>query len=383
MKKETKGLVSVIILSYNNYRYIYEALDSFLSQDYSRLELIINNDGSSDFDESAIKKYLQIKRSKNLEKFLIINNKRNLGTVKSLNNAIRKSTGEFVIFFAADDAFNDSKVITKFITAFNKLPVTANIVTAQLAMYDLDLYKRFGLFIKNKDIQVLKKKDPEELFSVLCTRCIIAAASTCYRKSLFKKHGYFDERYKLIEDWSSALRFSRLGEVYHFENFIAFKHRDGGISHGNIHGEKKLNQKYDNDVVQIMKYEILPYISRLDDKRKKSFLTKYKDLTWLYNYNFKFRMNLNKRDRRHFVVKNWHFIIRFLCLDLKDYVLQQPEGKKLKVLLFSVLILTLPMPDKIFDEFAMLLIFSLSVIVIYQIFIIFSRHISKLVDFIL
>ena len=51
-------LVSFVITSYNNYKYIYEAVESVLTQDYPRIQLIFSNDGSPDFDADALQSYV-------------------------------------------------------------------------------------------------------------------------------------------------------------------------------------------------------------------------------------------------------------------------------------------------------------------------------------
>ena len=43
-------LVSVILLSYNNLQFLYNAIDSVLLQNYPRLELIISDDCTEGFD---------------------------------------------------------------------------------------------------------------------------------------------------------------------------------------------------------------------------------------------------------------------------------------------------------------------------------------------
>ena len=69
-------LISIIIVSYNNYKYIYNAIDSVLSQDYPNIELIISNDASPDFDKIAIEKYLKKNSKKNIKNIIINNNKK-------------------------------------------------------------------------------------------------------------------------------------------------------------------------------------------------------------------------------------------------------------------------------------------------------------------
>lgn len=377
-----RPLVSVILLSYNNYSYIYEALDSVLNQDYPNIELIISDDGSSNFDRPAIEKYLSKNQKKNISHSVFIVNKKNLGTVKSVNNAIKKAQGEYILFFAADDAFYDQKGVSRFMDAFRKLPPREYIVTAQLGMYDIHLRKLIKLFISKSDIELLKKQDPQELFNQMANRCITAAASTCYRASLFKKYGYFDERYRLVEDWSSALRFSRLGLKFHYTDFVAFKHRDGGVSHGNIYGEKKLNKQYDSDLLNIMKHEVLPHLKLLSPSQKEKFMTFYKDHEWRFKYNYQFT-NSSRTEKRLFVEKNWRLMLKGNYLDLKQYFIDQLEGKKLKLLIISLFFILIPgMPLSII-RIGWVGLHILLIITAYQLYKIFGPRLYDFLRFLI
>lgn len=375
-------LVSVIILSYNNFSYIYEALKSLLEQDYSNIELIISDDGSKDFSKSEIEDFLLENKKTNIKNIKFLINEKNLGTVKCINNAIKKSQGEFIIFFAADDAFYDQKSISKFIDAFKKLPKDEFIVTAQLGMYDINLQKLIKLFVSKQHIELLRKNSPKELFSEMADKCITAAASTCYRKRLFEKVGYFDERYKLIEDWSSALRFSRLGIKYHYADFIAFKHRDGGVSHGNINGEKKLNKKYDLDLINIMKYEVLPYLSLLSEVQKKAFMTFYKSHEWRFKYNYVFK-NASREERRAFIKNNLGLILKSNYMDLKRYFVDQLDGKKFKLFVLSLLLIMAPFSPVEVIHFGWFMINILIIITAYQLYRIFVLRAYDILKFLI
>lgn len=340
LKNMKKSLISIILISYKNYRYIYEALDSILCQDYPNIEIIISNDGSDDFDQTAVNQYLTKNKKSNIKNIIINNNQKNIGTVKNVNKAIKLSKGKYVTIFAADDALYNDKVITKLIKAFDTLPKKELIVTSQVDMFDVKLKRLIQPFISETDKQNIKKLKPKKLFAKMATRCILPGSGTCYKREIFKKYGYFDEKYVLVEDYSSALRLSRLGVKYNYFDFISIKHRDGGISHGNIIGDTSAISKYDLDILNILKFEVLPYLNLLNEKQKKSFIKKYKGLEWKYLYNYKYKKG-TKIQRRKFVVENFNIISYSFFKNIFNDVSDQIKGKKFKLFLMGLILLTI------------------------------------------
>ena len=88
--------VSVIMPVYNAEKYIGYAIESILKQNYSDLELIIINDQGSD-------KSMDIVRSYNDSRILIIDNECNKGIAYSRNRGIEAATGEYIAIMDDDD----------------------------------------------------------------------------------------------------------------------------------------------------------------------------------------------------------------------------------------------------------------------------------------
>ncbi len=90
--------VSVIIPVFNSEKFIGRCLRSLNNQSLKKknYEVIIINDGSNDKTLNEIKKY---KKSN----FKIINNKNNLGLVKSLNNGVKAAKGSLIVRVDSDD----------------------------------------------------------------------------------------------------------------------------------------------------------------------------------------------------------------------------------------------------------------------------------------
>ena len=91
-------LVSVLITSYNREKYIEEAIQSVLSQDYPNFELIIVDDCSTDQTAKIIKRYESIDY-----RIKIFINEKNLGQFANRNLAAGYATGVYLKYVDSDD----------------------------------------------------------------------------------------------------------------------------------------------------------------------------------------------------------------------------------------------------------------------------------------
>lgn len=90
-------LISVVIPVYNVEKYLKEALESIIYQEYKNLEIIIINDGSTDTSLEIVKKYM-IK-----DKRIKLIDQKNKGQSKARNRGIEVATGDYIYFFDSDD----------------------------------------------------------------------------------------------------------------------------------------------------------------------------------------------------------------------------------------------------------------------------------------
>ena len=81
--KETRPLVSCITTTYKKFNYLYQTLDSIFMQDYPNIEIIIGDDGSSDFPEQELKNYIEKHKGKNITNVVIHHEEKNRGTVSN------------------------------------------------------------------------------------------------------------------------------------------------------------------------------------------------------------------------------------------------------------------------------------------------------------
>lgn len=89
--------VSIIVPVYNVYEYLSKCLDSLVHQTYKNIEIVVVNDGSPDDSLSIIKKYM--KKYPNI----ILIDDTNHGLSHARNIALKKCTGDYIMYVDSDD----------------------------------------------------------------------------------------------------------------------------------------------------------------------------------------------------------------------------------------------------------------------------------------
>ena len=226
-------LFTVVVLCYRNWEFLADAISSVLKQDYPEIELIVSDDSSHGFPQKDIEDFVNANISRNIRKVLIRTEKVNVGTVRHLNHNVKLASGKYICFLAADDMFATDHVLSQYADAFIQSPDDTQLVMAQTAMYNRRMDELESYYL-TPHMQSLLEPDVnyKELYKALCFSPCLPTTSTCYTKAFFKKFGLFDESYKLIEDYPLHLKVARENIPIKFSNFLAIKHRDGGISHG-------------------------------------------------------------------------------------------------------------------------------------------------------
>lgn len=103
-KQQNQPLVSVIIPAYNVAEYLYEAINSIEKQEYSSLEIIIINDGST--DDTAVVCH-EIER---IYSNIVYLEQENQGPSVARNNGLKKAQGKYVTFVDADDSLPEGAI---------------------------------------------------------------------------------------------------------------------------------------------------------------------------------------------------------------------------------------------------------------------------------
>jgi teichuronic acid biosynthesis glycosyltransferase TuaG len=105
MKSLEYGLVSIITPSYNSSKYIYDTIQSVISQTYVNWEMIIVDDFSTDNSILIIQNILEID-----SRIKLIKLKKNVGPAIARNKAIEIASGRYIAFLDSDDLWHKDKL---------------------------------------------------------------------------------------------------------------------------------------------------------------------------------------------------------------------------------------------------------------------------------
>lgn len=254
---ENLPTITCFMLSYNKFKYIYEAIDSILMQTYPRIELAIFDDCSENFPRKEIEQYIESHKRENIVNVIIYQNPENQGTVKNFNNVIEKTTGKYLLGAGIDDLLYDPYVFEKVVNFFEE--TGAGIVTC----YKEEISKE-GEILRRTPSAVnarrIKRATAHELYKMIATGVAVAGAGTYYARHIFEQVGLFDERYRLQEDGPFFLKATREGHKIYFLEIVAVKYRMGaGISSG-----KELHPYLKVDINNMLQNEVVPYIKEFN-----------------------------------------------------------------------------------------------------------------------
>ena len=167
-------LVSVVIPVFNGERFLREAVESVLAQQYSHLEIIVVDDGSTDATASV---------AQSLSETVRYFYQTNQGPAAARNRGIEQAQGSLIAFADADDLWPAGKLESQ-------LPL---------------LIKDPRIDIVLGRIQQVLLSEAEELGE---TAFSVNLGSAVIRKSVFERIGLFDEtmRYSEDVDWFMRAR---------------------------------------------------------------------------------------------------------------------------------------------------------------------------------
>jgi len=208
--------VSVVIPAFNRANFINETIQSALSQDYSNVEIIVVDDGSTDGTYEILLEY----KRRGLITLLSHDNRGNLGQSASLNLGLKSSHGAYVAILDSDDLFAGDKISDQ--VRYLQRNRKVGMVYGQGQAIDQN-----GSFLfKVPADGHHEDSDPNRLL----LDCYMALpGGSLIRKTVFDKVGLFEEKFRAGQDHDMALRIMEATEVAYLPR-LAFYYRKHGDS---------------------------------------------------------------------------------------------------------------------------------------------------------
>jgi biofilm PGA synthesis N-glycosyltransferase PgaC len=197
---EIPGLVSIVIAAHNEERVIARSLDSIRESLYSKYEVIVADDASTDRTEQVVQDY----RARHPEMDLrVYRMPENIGKGAALNVVLRShARGEYVMTLDADSLIAPNAVANAL--SYFEDPCVAG-VAANVQILDertvLGVLQRFEHMIGYRS---------KKLFTVTNCEFVVGGVASTYRMQVLRKVGFYDTD-TLTEDIGLSTKITRLG----------------------------------------------------------------------------------------------------------------------------------------------------------------------------
>lgn len=249
MDKRIPLLVTVYVPTYMKFDVIYNNLRSILEQNYSDIELIVSDDGSTNFPKEDIETYIVKNRRENIKSFQVIANKNNVGTVRHINKILSLAHGDLYIPLSGDDEFYNNTVITRIVAEYNKTHF--NVLSTSRITVDNEGHQLYFIphILDRVIINLWIRTARQQLNRLLQRRYhnFASGSTMTIQASFFKQMGGHDERFVLWEDGPFIAKITNMGyRISTRYDIISVRYKLGGISTGGSSGE--VGQVYSKDL---------------------------------------------------------------------------------------------------------------------------------------
>ncbi|WP_332694874.1 glycosyltransferase [Halalkalibacter lacteus] len=188
-----------IIIPFYNCQYVNEAIESALNQNYSNIEIIVVDDGSTKY-VNKVKKY--VNRIKYIKK-------PNGGTASALNTGIKNASGDYIMWLSSDDVFQPSKISKQLFFMKEK--------NASICYSPYILVNERTVPVSGKVDGQFYFRDHKEFYRNLQKNCFVNGSTIVIRKDVFSKVGLFNEKIRYAHDYDYWLRAAQLYQFYYLD----------------------------------------------------------------------------------------------------------------------------------------------------------------------
>ncbi len=209
--------ISIITATLNNIETIENCISSIVNQNYSDIQHIVIDGGSTDGSQALLEEY-----SKKYDNVIYVSEP-DLGIYHALNKGVALACGDIIGFLHGDDLFSSNKSIEAVVHQFK--------VSNAYGVYgDLE-------YVSQKDIsKVIRYWKCRPFQDTLLKKGWMPAHPTLYlKKELYHTYGNFNTNYNIAADYEFILRLFKQKELtFSYLPNTLVKMRLGGTSNKNV-----------------------------------------------------------------------------------------------------------------------------------------------------
>jgi glycosyltransferase involved in cell wall biosynthesis len=200
-------MIDIIIPTFNSNEYIYQAINSCLKQSHSDVKITVVDDCSTKILSGLKEKYPTIN-------FLKTN--KNGGPGAARNFGIKNTSQEYISFLDDDD-----------IMSLDKIKLTLDNFSKDVDM----ICGNYQRIINGMLYPQFYSKNVNVNYNNLMKVNLVATGSVTIRRTLIDKVGYFNEKYRICEDYDFWLRISEVSSIKYLpETLYYYRVNRGGNS---------------------------------------------------------------------------------------------------------------------------------------------------------
>lgn len=228
--------VTIIIGSYNHSLFISRAFQGIREQTYEDLSLIVFDDASADSSTSIIKEEL---KSLSIPT-IFLENEDNLGLCRSLNEALRHTHAEYIMYQSADD-WIDATAVESRVSSLEYAGDEVALCYGDARMVDQDGNDLGETFLERRLAGI---RPPQgNIFSDIISTNFMLPLSTMIRRSAIESVGNFDES-MLTEDHDMWMRIaSKFQACYLDAHDCAYRQLKHSLTERAFTGHRKRSRK--------------------------------------------------------------------------------------------------------------------------------------------
>ncbi len=197
-------LISVVMPVYNTGKYLAEAIESILNQEFTDFEFFIVDDGSTDNSPQVIQSY-------NDPRIRLITHATNLGNYPARNEAMQLARGKYICVMDSDDIARPDRLITQY-NFMEYYPHYVALGSFVHLLYD-----------NTPPVPFVRKFDEDECRVALLRDNVCTHPSLILRRETLVSHNIrYNEEYYYAADFDILVQLTKVGDVSNIPSFLLY-----------------------------------------------------------------------------------------------------------------------------------------------------------------